>query len=116
MEEKETQRNEEEPRVRVMSDGERENFRGLTLEQAPDGRSYESPQEERIHIFEADDMKGLRNQILEHLLGRHWKWKVAAILGGLAFAAFLFFLALPALALLLVAGGIAFLLAQFFQL
>ena len=91
--------------VRVMTDHERESYDGVTLEQGPGGETYEADDAgatsdrsysatgphvvfERSsgdgpHItFERMDAKGLRNTVLEHLLGRWWKWKLGAGIAG----------------------------------
>lgn len=86
--------------VRVMTDHERESYDGVTLEQGPGGETYEAsgargPQGESPRVtfersngtgphitFERMDAKGLRNTILEHLLGRYWKWKLGAGIAG----------------------------------
>ena len=91
--------------VRVMTDRERESYDGVTLEQGPGGETYEAGDEgttsdssysgtgphvvfehssgDGPHItFERMDAKGLRNTVLEHLLGRWWKWKLGAGIAG----------------------------------
>ena len=113
----------EEPRVRVMTDAERENYSGVTIDQTPDGYAYGETQDTRapfgdnIHvIFEHGDAKSLRNALLRRILGEHWKLKLIGVGTAIALAAFFFFLALPALAVFLVAGGIVFLIVQLFSL
>jgi len=120
--------------VRVMTDRERESYDGVTLEQGPGGETYESsPAGERGPqggesfesfghgdagpqiTFERMDAKGLRNTVLEHLLGRWWKWKLGAGIAGavvvicaLVFlASSLLIFALPAIAVILAAGLLA---------
>ena len=91
--------------VRVMTDRERESYDGVTLEQGPGGETYEtgdagatssrSYSSEGPHVvferssgdgphitFERMDAKGLRNTVLEHLLGRWWKGKLGAGIAG----------------------------------
>ena len=120
--------------VRVMTDRERESYDGVTLEQGPGGETYEAGDEgttsdrsssgtgthvvfenssgDGPHIpFERMDAKGLRNTVLEHLLGRWWKWKLGAGIAGavivicaLVFlASSLLIFALPAIAIVFAA-------------
>ena len=120
--------------VRVMTDRERESYDGVTLEQGPGGETYEtgdagatssrSYSSEGPHVvferssgdgphitFERMDAKGLRNTVLEHLLGRWWKWKLGAgsagaviVICALVFlASSLLIFALPAIAIVFAA-------------
>ena len=122
MEEKETQRNAEEPRVRVMTDGERENYAGVTLEQASDGKTYDISIEKddflhvvRMGMEEGEAAKDFREGLLRNFFGPHWKIKCAALLGGAALAIGAFFLALPFLAMLLGIGIVITFFLRFFR-
>ena len=114
---------EDAPNVRVMTEAERENYQGVTLEQAPDGQTYTGDKDqaereaaERLHVvFAQGDAKGLRDELLRRFLGNHWKLKLIGIGSAIALAVFLFFIALPAVAMFVVLGGILFLIAQLFS-
>lgn len=112
----------EEPRVRVMTDAERENYSGVTIDQTPDGHAYEETQDARAPygddthvVFSHGDAKELRNALLRRFLGEHWKLKLIGVGTAIALAVFLVFIALPALAVFVVFGGIVFLIAQLFS-
>lgn len=111
----------EEPHVRVMTDEEREDYHGITIDQTPDGETRDAgdaarASSERIHIvYGQGDANELRDALLRHFLGNHWKLKLLGFGTAIALAVFLFFIALPALAMFFVACGIVFLIAQLFQ-
>lgn len=129
------------PQVRVMSDQERESYDGVTIEQGVDGEMYERATPRRSTYrassgddggpwehatggpdvtFERMDAKGLCNVVLEHLLGRRWKWKlvgigavvVVAIAAILLVASSLLVFLAPALLALVVIGGLSSLLMR----
>ena len=113
----------EEPRVRVMSDEEKRSYAGVTLDEDSAGGIHEEQDRtqnasayDAPHIvFSHTSSEDMTRDLMSRLLGRHWKLKL--ILGGtgLVLALFFFFIALPALSVLLVVGGIVYLLAGLFS-
>ena len=105
--------------VRVMTEAERENYEGITLDQSPDGAAEhraKADERERMRIvFEQGDAKSVRDELLRHFLGRYWKLKLIGFGTAIVLAVFLFLVALPALSVLLVVGGLVFLLSQLFR-
>lgn len=109
------ERRDEEPRVRVMSQDEADNYRGVTIEENPDGSqekreqgpSYrQSPfgQGSRIHIHTFPQQHGMS-----------WLTKAALVVGGAVVVGFFFFVALPFLLIAVGVGVAAWLLFQWLR-
>lgn len=109
----------EEARVRVMSDRERTDYDGVTLEETSDGHAYETPREEearRAHvIFETTGTGDIFSTALRQILGPHWKWKLGLAAGAIAVGLVFFFVALPVLSVLCIAAAVVWLVGRFLQ-
>ena len=110
------ERRDGEPRVRVMSQNEAENYRGVTIEENPD-----NPRDERVDESSYRQQPfGTGSRIHIHTFpsqshGMSWLTKAALIVGGAAVVGFFFFVALPFLLIALGVGVAAWLLFQWLR-
>ena len=101
----ENERRDEEPKVRVMSQNEAENYQGVTIEENPD-----NPKDERVDEtpYEQQSPFGSGSRIHIHTFppqhGMSWLTKAALVVGGAVVLGFFFFVALP---FLLIAVGVS---------
>lgn len=109
----------EKNKIHVMSREETENYAGETIE-ADSGQPQDKPRYEQDSFFEEqqkiNDLFTPHRVTLKDLLWNNLSWKNRLLLigGGVALIAFGIFVALPALAFLVGAAAIAWLLMQFF--
>ncbi|MFV0636263.1 hypothetical protein [Mitsuokella sp.] len=112
------ERREEEPRVRVMSQDETENYRGVTIEENPDSGKEERAEETS---YQQQNPFGTGSRIHIHTFpsqsqhGMSWLTKAALIVGGAAVLGFFFFVALPFLLIAVGVGVAAWLLFQWLR-
>ena len=109
------ERRDEEPRVRVMSQDEAENYRGVTIDENPD-----NPKDERVNENYRQNPFGSGSRIHIHTFpsqshGMSWLTKAALAVSGAALVGFFFFVALPFLLIAVGVGVAAWLLFQWLR-
>lgn len=107
----------DEPRVRVMSEDEARDYRGVTIEEHPDedGRRVEDTDNPYNHTDDPLRNSGIRIHTFSTAGHMSWLTKAALAVGGAAIVAFLLFVALPVLFVAAGIGVAAWLLLRFLR-
>lgn len=119
MQERENQTGEsvEEPRVRVMSEDEARDYRGVTIEEHPDEDGQRVRDAENPYGCAEDPLRGSGIHIHTFSTAGSMSWltKAALVVGGAAVVAFLIFVAVPVLFVAAGIGVAAWLLLRLFR-
>lgn len=119
MQERENQTGEsaEEPRVRVMSEDEARDYRGVTIEEHPDEDGQRVRDAKNPYGRAEDPLRGSGIHIHTFSTAGSMSWltKAALVVGGAAVVAFLIFVAVPVLFVAAGIGVAAWLLLRLFR-